>query len=458
MNTRNKMALLLFSFCLFIIILLGGSVYFFLNHYSLIDFYKRLETRAQIAAQYHLERGTMKAENLIELRNQYLEKLPEENEVILDITQQQNSLDVIRSTDLPDRLIRQVYRQGKSNLRESNTFYVGLIKSFGTKRFMVVVSAENDYIGKQLAYVRNILLVAILVGIVLTWYIAKYFSQYIFEPVKRITEKVRQISTHNMNLRLTEQTENREIQDLILTFNNLLTRLETAFETQKNFISNASHELGTPLTTIIGEADLALRKERSTSQYQEAIQNILIQADRLNEITKTLLFLAQTGYSDKKIPLGMLRVDELLWDLKGLMNVIRPQNQVEIDVSKAPEDPKKLKINGNKELLRLALSNLITNAIKYSYNKPVQVSIDIQDEAQMVVVLIQDHGIGIPEKDLPFIFDPFFRGENTKLFEGFGVGLSLARNIILLHEGQMDIVSKEGEGTGIRISFPRYKF
>jgi len=458
MNTRNKMALLLFSFCLFIIILLGGSVYFFLNHYSLIDFYKRLETRAQIAAQYHLERGTMKAENLIELRNQYLEKLPEENEVILDITQQQNSLDVIRSTDLPDRLIRQVYRQGKSNLRESNTFYVGLIKSFGTKRFMVVVSAENDYIGKQLAYVRNILLVAILVGIVLTWYIAKYFSQYIFEPVKRITEKVRQISTHNMNLRLTEQTENREIQDLILTFNNLLTRLETAFETQKNFISNASHELGTPLTTIIGEADLALRKERSTSQYQEAIQNILIQADRLNEITKTLLFLAQTGYSDKKIPLGMLRVDELLWDLKGLMNVIRPQNQVEIDVSKAPEDPKKLKINGNKELLRLALSNLITNAIKYSYNKPVQVSIDIQEEAQMVVVLIQDHGIGIPEKDLPFIFDPFFRGENTKLFEGFGVGLSLARNIILLHEGQMDIVSKEGEGTGIRISFPRYKF
>ena len=400
----------------------------------------------------------MKAENLIELRNQYLEKLPEENEVILDITQQQNSLDVIRSTDLPDRLIRQVYRQGKSNLRESNTFYVGLIKSFGTKRFMVVVSAENDYIGKQLAYVRNILLVAILVGIVLTWYIAKYFSQYIFEPVKRITEKVRQISTHNMNLRLTEQTENREIQDLILTFNNLLTRLETAFETQKNFISNASHELGTPLTTIIGEADLALRKERSTSQYQEAIQNILIQADRLNEITKTLLFLAQTGYSDKKIPLGMLRVDELLWDLKGLMNVIRPQNQVEIDVSKAPEDPKKLKINGNKELLRLALSNLITNAIKYSYNKPVQVSIDIQEEAQMVVVLIQDHGIGIPEKDLPFIFDPFFRGENTKLFEGFGVGLSLARNIILLHEGQMDIVSKEGEGTGIRISFPRYKF
>ncbi len=458
MNTRNKMALLLFSFCLFIIILLGGSVYFFLNHYSLIDFYKRLETRAQIAAQYHLERGTMKAENLIELRNQYLEKLPEENEVILDITQQQNSLDVIRSTDLPDRLIRQVYRQGKSNLRESNTFYVGLIKSFGTKRFMVVVSAENDYIGKQLAYVRNILLVAILVGIVLTWYIAKYFSQYIFEPVKRITEKVRQISTHNMNLRLTEQTENREIQDLILTFNNLLTRLETAFETQKNFISNASHELGTPLTTIIGEADLALRKERSTSQYQEAIQNILIQADRLNEITKTLLFLAQTGYSDKKIPLGMLRVDELLWDLKGLMNVIRPQNQVEIDVSKAPEDPKKLKINGNKELLRLALSNLITNAIKYSYNKPVQVSIDIQEEAQIVVVLIQDHGIGIPEKDLPFIFDPFFRGENTKLFEGFGVGLSLARNIILLHEGQMDIVSKEGEGTGIRISFPRYKF
>lgn len=456
MNTRDKIALLLFSFCLIIILLLGGSVYFFLNHYSLIDFYKRIETRANIAAQYNLERGTMKAENLIDLRNQYLEKLTQEKEVILDITLQQNSQGLIRSTELPDRLIKQVYRQGKSYLRVDNTFYVGLIKSMGDKRFMVVVSAENDYIVKQLAYLRNILLVAIALAIVLTWYISKYFSQYIFEPVKRITGKVRQISTHTMNLRLEEQTDNREIQDLIQTFNNLLTRLETAFETQRNFISNASHELGTPLTTIIGEADLALRKERSTAQYQEAIQNILTHADRLNEITKSLLFLAQTGYYDKKISLGMLRLDELLWDIKGLMNVIRPQNQVEIDVSRAPEDPKKLKINGNKELLRLALSNLITNAIKYSYNKPVLVSIDTGDE--LVIVNIHDQGIGIPAKDLPFVFDPFFRGQNTKLFEGFGIGLSLARNIISLHEGKLDMHSKEGEGTHIRVSFPRYKF
>lgn len=456
MNTRTKIALLLFSFCLLIIFLLGGAVYFFLNHYSLIDFYKRLETRASIAAQYQLERGTMRAENLIELRNLYLEKLPDEHEIILDITQQTNPLALMQATDLPDPLIKKLFRQNIANHREGNQFYVGLIRSYQAKKFMVVMSAQNDYIGQQLVYVRNILIVAISIAVILTWYISKYFSRYIFEPVKRITDNVRQISTHNMNLRLEEETDNREIQELIQTFNNLLIRLETAFQTQKNFISNASHELGTPLTTIIGEADLALRKERTTEQYQDALQNIVIQADRLNEITKTLLFLAQTGYSDKKIPLGMLRVDELLWDIKGLMNVIRPKNQVEIDVSKAPEDPKKLKINGNKELLRLAISNLITNAIKYSYNKVVLVSIDTSETD--VIVRIQDEGIGIPVEDQPFIFDPFFRGANTKLFEGFGIGLPLARNIILLHEGTFMLESREGIGTKIQLSFPRFKF
>lgn len=456
MNTRNKIALLLLSFCLFIIILLGGSVYFFLSHYSLIDFYKRLETRASIAAQYQLERGTMHAENLIELRNLYLEKLPEEKEVILDITDQVDPRSVMRSTDIPDPLINTLFKQKTANLRQDNVFYVGLIRSFQDKKFIVVVSATNDYIGKQLAYVRNILIVFVFLGIILTWYISKYFSRYIFEPVQRITDKVQQISTHNMNLRLDEATDNREIQNLILTFNNLLIRLETAFETQKNFISNASHELGTPLTTIIGEADLALRKDRTSDQYQDALQNILTQADRLNEITKTLLFLAQTGYADKKISMGMLRADELLWDIKGLMNVIRPQNLVEIDVSKAPEDPKKLKINANKELLRLAVSNLITNAIKYSYNKRVLVSIDTTQTS--VIIRIEDEGIGIPEKDLPFIFDPFFRGSNTKLFEGFGIGLSLARNIILLHDGTFDLQTTEEIGTVIQLTFPRYKF
>jgi signal transduction histidine kinase len=157
----------------------------------------------------------------------------------------------------------------------------------------------------------------------LTLYVSIYFSTHIFDPVKKITDKVRQISTDNIHLRLEEPTNNHEIGELASTFNQLLDRLETAFEIQKNFISNASHELGTPLTVIIGEADLALRKERSSEVYQEAIQNILAQAERLDHITKSLLFLAQSGYQGDKPTREIVRTDQLFgMSKKHLINFL----------------------------------------------------------------------------------------------------------------------------------------
>jgi signal transduction histidine kinase len=117
-----------------------------------------------------------------------------------------------------------------------------------------------------------------------------------------------------------------------------------------------------------------------------------------------------------------------------------------------PEDPKKLKIVGNSQLLHLALSNIVSNACKYSSNKPVKISIGSTDKD--LIIVVKDSGVGIPEPELKYIYDPFFRASNTKNFEGYGIGLPLARNIIRLHNGTINVSSQKNEGTTVQLRFP----
>jgi signal transduction histidine kinase len=123
-----------------------------------------------------------------------------------------------------------------------------------------------------------------------------------------------------------------------------------------------------------------------------------------------------------------------------------------MDFSLLPENPEKLKIKGNEQLLLLALCNIVENACKYSDLQPVQIALGASDS--MVVIVIKDKGIGIPEKDLPYIFDPYYRASNTSNYEGYGIGLPLSRNIISMHKGELLISSLQGHGTTVQINLP----
>ena len=301
MRTHFKVALLLFASNLLIVLLFGGAIYYLLNEYSYVDFYKRLETRATITAKYNLERNNLTIAAIQTIREQHLEKLPQEKEYLFEINTNSNLYKMAEKYQLPIQFLTTIWENNKANLKIDNTLYTGIKYNKEGKRYLVIVSADNYYASHHLSFLRNILLGGIFFIILLIVYQSLYFSKHIFAPIKHITDNVKQISSDNIHLRLEETDNNNEIGELTSTFNDLLNRIETAFETQKNFISNASHELGTPLTAIIGEADVALIKERSAAEYQETLQKILQQAERLDQITKSLLFLAQTGYEGKKI-------------------------------------------------------------------------------------------------------------------------------------------------------------
>jgi signal transduction histidine kinase len=296
MKSHSKIALRLFISNLLIILLFGSAVYYFQNDYSYIDFYKRLETRAGIAAKYNFETDSLSAEAVKTIRDQHLEKLTEEKEYLFPAGDHQAMHVAAEKYGLPQELLEDVQEHDKATLKKGNTFYAGVRHRKENRDFIIVVSAENYYGSHHLSFLRNILLVGVFFSALLAVYLSVYFSKHVFAPIKQITDRVKQISTDSIHLRLEEAENNNEIAELTSTFNDLLNRIETAFETQKNFISNASHELGTPLTAIIGEADVALIKEREPGEYRDALQKISTQAERLDKITKSLLFLAQTGY------------------------------------------------------------------------------------------------------------------------------------------------------------------
>lgn len=452
MNTRNKIALLLAIFNVVMVLVFGCSVYYFLQNYSYTDFYKRLDTRAGIAARYHFESDTTDANNLKALRQEHLEMLDSEREYVLRISSIDSIPALASRNDLPEILLRKTLANGKERFKNGNTFYSAIRQDSGGMVHLVVVSANNYYDSHHQVLLRNIIAVGLVFTLFLGIGIAVYFSKHVYDPIRKIIEKVNQISTNNIHLRVDDYEKDGEINTLIHTFNGLLDRMETTFETHKNFISNASHEISTPLTSIIGEADVALIKDRATAEYKEALTNILQQSERLRQITESLLFLAQTGYKENKLVLELLRTDELVWESIKIMDKLMPGHLINFDLSLLPENPIKLKIMGNKQLLLLAITNLLTNACKYSANKPVTISVGSTNSS--VIVLITDKGIGIPEEEMKFIYDPFFRASNTQLYDGYGIGMPLTRNIVKIHKGTLVVTSTVGVGTSVQMTLP----
>ena len=431
---------------------LGSSVYYFLSNYSYEDFYKRLELRASVAEKHHFESNQGYPQVLKNIREEHLELLSDEKEYILYCPNVSAIKQLADTNSLPVNFLNLVYNQQFSNFQKDDIFYYGKKRETPNGFYFVIVSAKNYYNSHHLILLKKVLFFGGFISILLIIYLTYLFSKRFFDPIVKIITKVNSISTDNIHLRLDDINNTDEINRLATTFNNLLNRIEIAFETNKNFISNASHEFGTPLTAIIGEADVALLKDRTPVEYKEALQKILKQSERLNKISQSLLFLAQIGYKQNKFNYTLLRTDELILQANEIMNQLIPKNNIKIDFDLLPENPKKLKVMGNKDLLMLAITNIITNACKYSSNKPVIVSLASTNNE--IVMIFQDQGIGIPESELPFIFDPFFRASNTAAYDGYGIGLPLTQNIIKIHKGKLIINSVLHKGVTVKVKFP----
>lgn len=451
MKIQLQIALLFTGICLSVIIALSVIVYYFANAKAFQDFYTRLELRAVVSSKVNFEPEGVSQETYEQLRSQHLQRLPGEEEYIIRV----DTLDRIRHTPLykaaGEAFFKKVQKEGKASIRRRFQFFDGIMHKTDHGDYLIIVSAVHTFAQNFLVNLRNILIVVCIGAAIVVFSIGLIFSRQVLAPIRSIAKRVNNISVTSLHERLEVREGKDEIAVLASTFNDMLSRLEAAFETQNNFVSNASHELNTPLTAIIGEADYALTKPRDTESYNRSLTVIMMEAEKLQAITRGLLELAQSSFSGNLV-YEAVQVDELLHNSLGVARSVYPKCSITLDQSLFPHDIHSLVIRGNAQLFELAISNVLLNACKYSGEKPVTLALAASNSH--IIFIISDQGIGIPEGEIQHIYDPFFRASNVRGTRGYGIGLPLARNIIRLYRGGIDIHSRVNVGTEVVIKLP----
>jgi signal transduction histidine kinase len=451
MKIQLKITLLFTLLCLSVIVMLSTAIYYFANEKAFQDFYTRLELRAVIASKINFDINEQSQDAYEKLRKQHVQRLPEEEEFVI----RTDTLDRIRNTALykaaGEQFFADAQKNGKAVSRYRFQFFAGIIHPARQGEYLIIVSAVHSYAQNFLLNLFRILVTSCIISTIVLFSIGLLFSRQVLSPIRNIAKRVTNISVTSLHERLEVRSGKDEISILATTFNDMLSRLETAFETQNNFVSNASHELNTPLTAIIGEADLSLARHRDPEEYREALRIIMSEAEKLKAITSGLLELAQSSFHGTLV-YEQVGVDELVHNSLQVVWNVYPKCPVKLDLSLRPEVSRELNIRGNAQLFELALSNVLLNACKYSGEKPVTFA--VAASKTHVIFIISDQGIGIPSTDLKHIFDPFFRASNVKNTRGYGIGLPLARNIVNLYKGSIELHSKENIGTEVIIKFP----
>lgn len=321
----------------------------------------------------------------------------------------------------------------------------------GTMAFLLLVFAGAIYYALDTAgyeKIRNLKFTFVLVFLIVCLFIylaGSVFARRALRPVSDLVDKVEEITATNLDLRISEGNGTDEIAELAITFNAMLNRLEKSFDAQKEFVANISHELRTPLTAMLTELQVAVEKERSPDSYKDSINHAIADAQKLVRLFNSLLDLAKANYDHTEISFKEIRLDEIVLDARTDVLHNHPDFKINIIFEQEIEDDDFISVLGNEYLLKVAFMNLIENGCKFSEEH--ESSIAITYLTDKTILRFQDNGIGIAADELQKIFTPFFRGGDKKFAGGNGIGLSLTRKIVDLHQGNISVNSELDQGT-----------
>lgn len=324
--------------------------------------------------------------------------------------------------------------------------------SYGNRTYYVYAMAFDKSRSENLEELKKFLFWSIIISISLSVILSYLFSKRAIKPISKIIKNVKEINSYKLGTRLDEGAKRDEIDQLAITFNEMLSNLEIAFKNQEDFVSNASHQLRTPLAVMIGESDYILSHEQEKEEYARHISRLFNDLKNMNTLLNSLLELAQINRNEN-INLTPTRIDELVFSTIQQAKNKYPGRRI-IPKIQYPENENDLIINANSGLLSMAISNIIDNACKFS-DEDVIVEFEIKDE--IIRIIIIDKGIGIPPEEIDNVFIPFKRGSNARFMSGYGIGLSLVKRIITLHDAKINVISSMDAGTKFELTFKRVR-
>ena len=325
------------------------------------------------------------------------------------------------------------------------------VQQEGKREYLIQVGTS---LKKMFSTLKDFLTILIFSGpiLLLVSVLGGYFIlTRVLLPMKSVVQTAKKITTEDLSLRIEANNQKNEIGQLITTFNEMISRLERSVLQIKQFSSDASHDLKTPLTVIRGEIDIALRKNRPPAEYIKTLSSVGEEAKKLERVIDNLLFLSRIDSRDYQRSHEKVHLDEILLEVFEKTTPLASEKELAYVLKKI----ERVSMHGDSILLSRLLMNLLDNAIKYT---PLggQIKISLKNSGEKAELNIQDTGMGIPQNALPFIFNRFYRVDQSRSQrnEGAGLGLSIVKKIADIHQARVDVHSQLNKGTTVLVSFP----
>jgi signal transduction histidine kinase len=426
------------------------AVYLAVFSFFTADFYNRLTDRTNLASQLYLKADELAADSMLQIQQKYLEKLPDE---VIRIYNEDNlsAFKMKHNIYWTKAIIDQVRKDGYVAYEEGNRKVVGKNYKDNQGNFVILASAVDENSSRRMIMLAKITSVLFIIFGTGLFFAGRMFAQKALSPVNKIVSQIRNIRSSNLHLRVSQVKSKDEIAELIDNFNSLLAHLQNAFELQQTFVANASHELRTPLTSIMGEVEVALEKHRDLDEYERVLLSIANDGGRLQETITSLMELAQVDLNYTQAKLSPVRIDELIWELEEQWTDRKGSGMLKIQLATLPEDEQVLTIAANKQMLYIALNNIIDNAFKYSEPHPVVLHFAATETG--IRITVSDEGPGISTENAGKIFQPFYRANKDKSISGNGIGLYITSKIIELFKGTIQVVSDNQNGSTFIVEF-----
>lgn len=421
--------------------------YFLARNFAEESFFDRLRQRALSMAELEADlvpRQKMRGYNFGALG------LPDE--LILAFDANGKKLFSIGSSRWPPdkSLIKRCMEQSIEEKLPDNRFVLSFDLDGENGRIHIVATARDEVGSSKLNNLARTMMLSFLLFLIFVVLAGQYLSRKALDPIQSVIRQVQQITARNLDRRVQHENNRDEIAQLSQTFNSMLERLEDSFKSQSDFVRNSSHELRNPLAAMIGQAEIALKKDRDEVYYKGVIQAVYQEGLRLKHIVNSLLHLSKASPETVNKTHESIRLDELLLDV--VENLIQLDKRRKISVKLQDSDTAEPLVLGSRSLLEVAIGNIIENACKFSGFETVECS--LFHENDRMVLRISDKGVGMTREEIERISEPFFRAAGVRDKEGFGIGMAVAARVFQVHEVKMEINSAPGSGTQIVLSFP----
>ena len=315
---------------------------------------------------------------------------------------------------------------------------------------IIQLGTHLRFVRRNLIHFRNNILVALPILLALGATGGWILARRSLSPIGYIASKTQSITSQNLSERLKQRGTGDEMDDLIRTINEMISRLEESFRRMAEFTADASHELKTPICAMRGEAEVLLLKERKGEEYQEGLAHFIEQFDHLNQLINDLILLSKFDTTQVELKRAPLRLDLLIQDLSHLFRVLAEQKNIVLEIGTLEE----VTVMGDKVRLQQLFTNLIDNAIKYTPKGSICVTVEKNERTALVK--IRDTGIGIPKEEQEKIFKRFYRTDKSRSREtgGVGLGLSIAEWIVHAHHGRIEVESDLNKGSTFTVYLP----